>query len=116
MVEPNYEKERSKPEQSLFVFSYVVSIRNTGDIPFQILKRSWTITDAFFNVEIVEGEGVVGQQPLIMPNESFSYESSCPLKTSFGTMKGHYVASAEEGKNFNIEIPEFILAHPHAVQ
>ncbi len=116
MVEPKYEKERSMPEQSLFVFSYAVIIRNIGDIPFQIMKRSWIITDAFFNVEMVEGEGVVGQQPLIMPNESFSYESHCSLKTSFGMMKGHYTAQDDEGKSFNIEIPEFVLAHPHAVQ
>lgn len=116
MVEPKYEKERSKPEQASFVFSYLVSIRNGGDAPIQISKRSWVITDAFFNVEFVEGEGVVGEQPVIAPGDTYSYVSFCPLKTSFGTMKGHYTAVTDTGKNIKIDIPEFVLAHPFAVQ
>ncbi len=116
MVEPKYEKERSKPEQSLYVFSYHVSIRNDGAVPLQISKRSWVITDAFMNVEYVEGEGIVGEQPVIMPGDTFSYISFCPLKTSFGSMKGHYSAVDDAGKSIKIDIPEFILAHPFAIQ
>lgn len=116
IVEPHYESDRSRPDQQLYVFSYHVIIRNNGIAPIQINKRSWTITDAFGNIQYIEGDGVIGQQPVILAGESFSYTSYCPLKTSFGTMKGHYYVISEAGKSFKIDIPEFILAHPHAVQ
>lgn len=115
-VEPSFEPNRSQPDQLVFVFSYRVTIRNQGNEPIQINRRSWVITDAFFNKEYVEGEGVVGEQPIIQPGQSYSYESFCPLKTSFGTMKGHYYGITESGKTITIDIPEFILAHPFAVQ
>lgn len=115
-VEPKYEKERSKPEQSLFVFSYQVTIRNDGDVPIQVTRRSWVITDAYFNIEYVEGEGVVGEQPFILPGQAFSYLSFCPLKTSFGSMKGYFYVVTDSGKTMKIDIPEFTLAHPFAIQ
>lgn len=115
-VEPAYDIERSHPEQSVFVFSYNVTIKNESDALIQITRRSWVITDAFMNSEYVDGEGVIGQQPTIMPGQTFSYTSYCPLKTSFGSMKGFYYAATTGGKTLKIEIPEFVLAHPHAVQ
>jgi ApaG protein len=116
VVEPRYEKERSKPEQALFVFSYRVRIRNDGDESIQINSRSWVITDAYFNIEYVEGEGVMGEQPIILPGQTFSYSSFCPLKTSFGSMRGYYYGVTGSGKRIKINIPEFILAHPFAIQ
>lgn len=116
LVEPRYEAERSRPDRSLFVFSYHVVIKNNGEVPIQVYKRSWVITDAFSNIECIEGEGVVGEQPVIAPGGSFSYTSHCPLKTNFGSMKGHYSAITDAGKNLKIDIPEFILAYPFAVQ
>lgn len=116
IVEPHYDTEHSRPEQGLHVFSYKVTIKNHKKEAIQIHKRFWTITDAFFNIQYVEGEGVVGQQPIILPGESYTYTSYCPLKTGFGSMKGYYNIINEAGKTLKIEIPEFILAHPFAVQ
>lgn len=116
VVEPQYDKDRSKPEQSLYVFSYMVNIRNEGNEPIQISRRSWIITDAFLNVEYVEGEGVVGEQPIILPGQTFSYTSFSSLKTSFGNMRGNYYAVTSRGETIKIDIPEFVLAHPFAVQ
>lgn len=115
-VLPKFEAERSKPEQFLFVFSYRVTIANLSTESVQINRRSWVITDSFFNSEFIEGEGIVGEQPMILPGDTYSYESFCPLKTSFGTMKGYYYGVTASGKTIQIEIPEFILAHPFAVQ
>lgn len=115
-IEPKYEKERSTPDRAQFVFSYFVNIRNESSEIIQIHRRSWVITDAFMNTQYVEGEGVVGEQPMILPGSAFNYRSFCPLKTSFGTMKGAYYAITASGKTIKIDIPEFILAHPFAVQ
>jgi ApaG protein len=116
VVEPKYEEEHSKPEYGQFVFSYAVGICNESNEVIQITRRSWIITDAFMNREHVEGEGIVGEQPIILPGAVFNYKSFCPLKTSFGTMKGAYYATTASGKSIKITIPEFILAHPFAVQ
>lgn len=115
-VEAKFDRERSRPEISVYVFTYRVDITNMSDKTIQIKSRSWVLTDAFFNMEYIEGEGVVGELPIIRPGETFSYTSFCPLKTSFGTMKGYYLAVDETGENIKIDIPEFILAHPFAVQ
>lgn len=115
-VELEYDASRSIPEQSSYVFSYTVTIKNESEVTIQIMRRSWIITDAFMNIECVEGEGVVGQQPIIAPGQGFSYTSYCPLKTSFGSMKGFFYATTRDGRTIKIEIPEFVLAHPHAVQ
>jgi ApaG protein len=115
-AEAKFDTERSKVEAAVFVFSYRVDITNLSDEVIQIKSRTWIITDAFFNIEYMEGEGVVGEYPIIRPGETFSYTSYCPLKTSFGTMKGTYTAIDESGTSLKIEIPEFILAHPFAIQ
>lgn len=115
-VEPNFDKERSNPNQGQFVFSYVVDIQNDRAESIQINHRSWVITDSFGNMEIVEGVGVVGEQPIIPPGQTYRYTSYCPLRTSFGSMKGSYLATDPRGTNLKIDIPEFILAHPYSVQ
>lgn len=116
LVEPKYESDQSSFEERLFVFSYEVFIRNDSKETIQILRRSWVITDALFNIECVEGDGVVGEHPTIDPGKTFSYKSFCPLKTSHGTMKGSYHAVTASGKTIKIIIPEFVLAHPFSVQ
>lgn len=115
-VEPNFDKERSNPNQGQFVFSYVVDIQNDRAESIQINHRSWVITDSFGNMEIVEGVGVVGEQPIIPPGQTYRYTSYCPLRTSFGSMKGSYFATDPSGTKLKIDIPEFILAHPYSVQ
>lgn len=114
-VQSEYLPERSNPEQSSFVFSYKVEIANLGAETIQILGRHWLISNAFGDCEEVVGEGVVGEQPIIRPGETFVYSSYCPIKTSFGTMKGHYQARTDDGESFLVEIPELVLAHPHSV-
>lgn len=115
-VESEFVPERSSPENSEFVFSYKVAIGNIGAETVQILGRHWLIHDAFGESEEVIGAGVIGEQPILRPGEEFRYTSYCPLKTSFGTMQGHFEAVTDMGENFTIEIPEFTLAHPHSIQ
>lgn len=115
-VESEYVPERSRPDSSEFVFSYKISIGNLGAETIQILGRHWIIRNAFGESEEVIGEGVVGEQPILRPGEEFRYTSFCPIKTSFGTMQGHFEALTDDGVSFKVEIPEFVLAHPHSVQ
>jgi len=79
------------------------------------MNRHWYITDAHGDVEEVEGEGVVGEQPVLAPGEVFEYTSGCPLATAFGSMQGSYEMVTEGGESFDAEIPEFRLTHPHAL-
>lgn len=116
MVETKFDKDRSKMEQSLFVFSYHVSVRNDGDRPVQLAKQSLVVTDAFFNVEYQESDGFGTEKPVILPQQIFSYMGYCQLKTSFGTVKGYLSVVNEEGKNLRVDLPEFLMAHPHAIQ
>ncbi len=115
-VEPKYDELKSNPQNSLYVFSYDVSITNNSEHTIQIKRRSFIITDAFFNIEYVEGDGVVGQTPVLKPGSTYNYISFCPLKTSFGSMKGYYTATDEFGNSLKIIIPEFVLAHPYSIQ
>lgn len=115
-VLPAYDSAHSMPRLSKYVFSYQIEIKNNGDETIQIMRRAWVITDALNNIEYVEGEGVVGEQPVIEPGESYSYTSFCSLKTSFGVMKGNYFAVTSSGMPIKIVIPEFILSHPFEVQ
>lgn len=115
-VSSEYLPERSSPGKSVYTFKYQIIIANMGSETVQVLSRKWFIYDAFSNCEEVVGDGVVGEQPFISPGEEFQYESYCPLKTSFGRMKGHYEVQTDEGNRFHVQIPEFILAHPYSVQ
>lgn len=109
-VQPQYLSEQSDPTQGRYVFAYQVTIRNVGDMAAQLISRHWIITDARGQVEEVQGLGVVGQQPLLQPGESFEYTSGCPLRTPRGTMQGSYFFVAVDGSRFDVEIPIFVLA------
>ena len=114
-VESQYAPERSQPFQNHWFFHYTVRISNEGDETVQLLSRHWIITDGNGHVEEVRGAGVVGEQPVLSPGESFEYTSGCQLKTSTGTMRGTYQMVTEEGSHFDIEIAPFALAEPYTV-
>jgi ApaG protein len=108
-VEPQYLPEQSAPSQGLFTFAYTITISNTGEVPAQLISRHWLITDALGQIEEVKGLGVVGQQPLLKPGESFQYTSGCRLRTPSGSMHGSYFCVAEDGERFEAEIAAFAL-------
>jgi len=114
-VTPRYLPEQSDPAQQQYVFAYTVRITNTGSQPAQVISRHWIITDGAQRTEEVRGLGVVGQQPLLPPGESFEYTSGCPLRTPVGTMRGTYTCVGENGIPFEVEIPEFLLAMPRTL-
>ena len=114
-VQARYVEEQSDPEDSRFVFAYTVSITNTGTVPAQLISRHWVIRDSAETVQEVRGLGVVGQQPLLKPDEKFEYTSGCALNTPVGTMRGSYQMVAEDGTQFEAVIPEFTLAMPRVL-
>jgi len=115
-VESQYAPEHSQPFQSQWFFYYTVRITNESDETVQLLSRHWIITDSNGHIEEVRGPGVVGEQPVLAPGESFQYTSGCPLKTSTGTMHGTYqMIFTEGGDHFDIEIAPFALHEPYTV-
>ncbi len=114
-VEPVFVPEQSNPAKQQFVFAYTVRITNTGVHPVQVISRHWIITDGDQARQDVRGLGVVGQQPLLAPGETFEYTSGCPLATPVGTMRGSYHCVGENGVPFDVEIPEFVLAMPRTL-
>ena len=104
--------ERSNQDIPVFFFAYWITIKNQAVTPAQLLNRYWHIMDADGRVNEVKGEGVVGEQPLIHPGQSFEYNSFCPLSTNFGFMKGYYEMQREDKNTFQVEIPQFRLATP----
>lgn len=114
-VRPQYLESHSNPDERHFVFAYTVTIRNTGERAAQLVSRHWIITDGNNQVEEVQGEGVVGEQPVLKPGESFEYTSGCPLPTPVGSMRGTYQCVADDGTRFDATIPEFVLSMPRAL-
>ncbi len=114
-VRTQYLEEQSDPERSRFVFAYAITIKNTGSVPAQLISRHWVITDANDHVEQVRGLGVVGHQPLLKPGEQFEYTSGTSLATPQGTMYGEYFCVAEDGQQFEVKIPEFVLSLPRTL-
>ena len=108
-VRPAYLDGKSDLIERQFVFAYFVSIENHGDDEVQLLRRHWTITDAEGHVQEVEGEGVVGQKPVIAPGEAHEYHSFCVLRTFEGSMEGTYLMQRESGSRFKAQIPRFYL-------
>jgi ApaG protein len=108
-VVPQYVADQSKPLQEVFAFAYTVTVTNTGQVPVQLISRHWVIQDERGHAEEVKGLGVVGQQPLLRPGESFQYSSGCRLRAPSGTMGGSYFFVAEDGHRFDAAISTFIL-------
>ena len=106
---PQYIAEQSAPQQAIYSFAYTVTVHNTGEVAAQLISRHWIITDGNGHTEEVKGLGVVGQQPMLRPGESFQYSSGCRLRTASGAMRGSYFCVAEDGERFEVEIPAFIL-------
>jgi ApaG protein len=111
-VATQYLAEQSDAEADRYVFSYSITITNTGNVAAQLISRHWIITDADGKVQEVRGLGVVGHQPLLQPGEKFEYSSGCALPTAVGTMKGSYQMVAEDGEQFEAPIAEFLLSMP----
>jgi len=107
--------EQSDEAANRYVFSYTITIANTGQIAAQLISRHWQITDAHQKVQEVRGLGVVGEQPLLKPGDSFEYTSGTAVATPVGAMKGSYQMVAEDGNPFEAEIPEFILCVPRVL-
>lgn len=116
-VEPHYLEDQSSPGEDHFVWAYHVKIRNDGEQSVQLINRHWRITDAHGRFQEVRGAGVVGEQPVLDPGESFEYTSGTPLSTPSGIMVGTYEMECGDGERFDVEIPAFSLDSPHqAVQ
>jgi ApaG protein len=114
-ITPQYLPDQSDPAEQQYVFAYTVRITNRGKQAAQVISRHWIITDGSQNTHEVRGLGVVGQQPLLAPGESFEYTSGCPLPTPIGTMHGSYHCVGEDGIPFDVPIPEFVLAVPRTL-
>lgn len=108
-VLPAYLAEQSAPEQGLYVFSYTITITNVGEVPAQLISRTWNVNDANGHTEKVRGLGVIGQQPLLKPGQSFEYTSGTRLRTPTGTMHGSFFCVAEDGEKFDADVPMFVL-------
>lgn len=111
-VRPSYLAGQSDPEAGRWVWAYQVEIVNLTGSPLQLMSRHWIITDASGHVEEVHGPGVIGQQPVILPGESYSYASGCPLPTPSGVMVGSYEMRDAQGQVFEASIPAFSLDVP----
>lgn len=111
-VQPRYLEEQSDPEEGRYLFAYTVTIRNTGEVTAQLVSRHWIITDSGGQIDEVRGPGVVGEQPVLKPGQSFQYTSGCPLSTPVGSMHGSYQCIAEDGTTFEAPIAEFVLSVP----
>ena len=114
-VEAQFVPDQSKPESNRYVFGYLVTLRNLGLLPARLVSRHWVITDANGKVEEVRGEGVVGEQPRLQPGEHYQYTSGAVLETQVGTMHGTYLFHADDGTDFEVPIPEFVLSVPRTL-
>lgn len=109
-VETVYQDEHSNPSNEHFMFAYRISVENLSDHAVQLMRRKWFIFDSNGTIREVEGEGVVGVQPVIEPGENYSYVSGCNLKTDIGSMRGNYTMhNLVQETSFKVEIPQFQL-------
>jgi ApaG protein len=111
-VETSYLEDQSEPRERRFVFSYTITIRNEGEVPAKLMTRHWVITDADGQVREVRGDGVVGEQPYLLPGQGFRYSSGAVLETPVGAMHGSYQMVGDDGAHFDAPIPAFRLAIP----
>lgn len=111
-VQPRYSLADSTPEDGQFVFSYEIEMANEGDAPAQLLFRHWLIHDAVGSDTEVDGEGVIGEQPLLDPGDSHAYRSYCVLRSPAGYMEGYYTFVRPDGSQFRVDVPRFDLNGP----
>ena len=111
-VVTNFLEDQSAPAQARWFWSYHIRLENHRDDPVQLLSRHWKITDGRGNISHVDGDGVIGEQPLLQPGSSHDYVSGCPLPTPSGMMEGHYRFIRADGSTFLVEIPLFRLVAP----
>ncbi len=114
-VVSKYIPEHTNPDIPRYFFAYWVTITNESETAIKLMDRHWEITDAIGKLKVVDGEGVIGKQPIIKPGESFSYNSFCPIETEFGMMTGHFQVKREDGHFIKIEIPQFQLISPFSI-
>lgn len=110
-----YVPEQSDEEENHYVFTYLIRISNKGSQPAQLISRHWFIRDLENHEHEVEGEGVVGEQPVIQPGQTFEYMSGTALESPVGTMRGSYQMRSEDGTEFDAPIPEFLLSVPRTL-
>lgn len=117
VVDPQafYVPEQSSEEAGQYVFRYVIRIRNSGRLPARLISRHWIITDIDSRIQEVKGDGVVGEQPLILPGQTYEYTSGVVLGSPVGTMRGSYRMIGEDGTGFDALIPEFLLSVPRVL-
>jgi len=113
IVKPRFLPERSSPDNGYFFWAYTIEITNRGAQTVQLKTRHWKITDAQGRLQEVRGAGVVGEEPVLKPGESFEYTSGVPLPTPSGFMLGTYGMVTSNGEQFDIEIPAFSLDSAH---
>ena len=113
-VTPAFMEDQSSPKDGRYFWAYTIEIANLGTSRVQLLSRHWIIIDAFGRREEVRGPGVVGEQPVLEPGETFRYASGCPLTAPSGMMQGAYRMIDDAGVAFDVEIPAFSLDSPHA--
>jgi ApaG protein len=110
-----YVADQSDPSRDQYVFAYRIKVINTGTVSAQLMSRHWIITDGEHRVQEVKGAGVIGQQPVLKPGESFEYTSGTQIATPVGTMRGSYQMVADDGRNFDAPIPSFTLSVPRVL-
>lgn len=111
-VEPQFLPEHSSADEGQWFFAYHITISNQGAEEVQLISREWVITNGHGRVEHVRGPGVVGVQPRLAPGQAFRYTSGCPLDTAVGTMSGKYLMRTQDGRELQVDIPEFALFDP----
>ena len=111
-VKTAYLEHQSIPNKGKYFFSYTITIKNNGKIPAKLISRHWVITDSNQKIEEITGLGVVGEQPRLKSKESFEYTSGTVLNTPVGTMYGSYQMVADNGYEFDAEVPLFSLNTP----
>jgi ApaG protein len=111
-VSVSFLPEQSEPAKGRWFWAYHIRIENEGQMAAQLMTRRWEITDGRGAKSLVEGDGVVGDQPVVMPGASYDYVSGCPLTTPSGHMIGSYGMVAEDGSSFDVAIPKFLLTAP----
>jgi ApaG protein len=109
---PSYAPDKSEPSERRYCFTYRITIENSGGQEAKLVSRRWIITDAQGRTHTVEGEGVIGMQPVFQPGVSFQYSSFCPLPTRWGTMEGAFIMLGADGSTFEISIARFYLVAP----